>query len=110
MDIGTDILYIPKLKKIIEKYPSFIKKVYTKKELELASTYKDPIFFYATRFAAKEAIIKATDGLFDFAEIEVLRTKSGKPLAKIVGRNNITIDISLSFDNEYAICFCAIKK
>ena len=84
MNIGTDILYIPKLSKTITNFPSFINKVYTKKELSLAKNYQNPLYFYATRFSAKEAIIKATNGLFDFQDIEVLKMRDGKPLAKIL--------------------------
>ena len=108
--IGTDILYIPRIKKIIENTPSFIKKVYTKKELEIANSLKSPLEFYATRFAAKEAIIKATNGKFNFNEIEVLKAQSGKPLPHIIDNPNIQIELSLSYDNDYAIAFCIIKS
>lgn len=108
MSIGTDILYIPRLNKIIKNNKSFIKKVYTNKELEIANTLPNPLYFYATRFAAKEAIIKATNGLYDLKEIEILKEKSGKPFAHIINNENIIIDLSLSFDNEYAIAFCIV--
>lgn len=106
MNIGTDILYIPRLKKIITTYPSFIKKVYTKKEVIQASRYKDPLLFYATRFASKEAIIKATNGKYDFSEIEILKSSDGKPIDKIINNDNINIELSISYDNDYVIAFC----
>lgn len=108
MSIGTDILYIERLKKIIENSESFIKKVYTKKELEIASTMPNPLYFYATRFTAKEAIIKATNGLFEFNEIEILKDIDGKPLPHIINNPEININLSLSYDNEYAIAFCIV--
>lgn len=112
MDIklGTDILYIPRLKKIIKENRSFINKVYTEKEREIAKTLTDPIYFYATRFTAKEAIMKATDCEYDFREIEISKEKSGKPIAKITTNPNVKIELSLSYDNDYAICFCTTKK
>ena len=94
--IGTDIVFIPRLKKMIDSNPSFIKKVYTEKELAIASNIKDPINFLATRFAAKEAIIKATNTKFDFNEIEI-------------NHEEYKINLSLSYDNDYAIAFCIIK-
>ena len=108
--IGTDILYIPRLKNVIDTYPSFIKKVYTEKEIAIANTLKNPLLFYATRFAAKEAIIKATNGMYDFKEIEILKEKSGKPLPKIINNADIFIELSLSYDNDYAIAFCSVDN
>ena len=112
MDIklGTDILYIPRLKKIIKNNESFINKVYTEKERKLAQELTNPLYFYATRFAAKEAIMKATDCKYDFREIEILKEKSGKPTARITTNPDIKIELSLSYDNDYAICFCTTKK
>lgn len=108
-EIGTDILYIPRLENIIKENPYFIKKVYTDKEIELAEKSKKSLYFYATRFAAKEAIIKATNGLYDFKEIEILKEKSGKPLPKIINNSNVHINLSLSYDNDYVVAFCTIS-
>lgn len=108
MNIGTDILYIPRLKKLISNQ-SFIKKVYTENEMDIANSLESSLGFYATRFAAKEAIIKATDGLYDFKEIEILKEKSGKPLPRIVNKPDVVIQLSLSYDNEYAIAFCIVS-
>lgn len=107
MNIGTDILYIPRLEKILNN--AFINKVYTKKEIEIANSQLVPLHFYATRFAAKEAIIKATNGRYDFKEIEILKDIDGKPLANIVNKPEIKISISLSYDNDYAIAFCILN-
>ena len=108
--IGTDIVYIPRLKKMIDNNPSFIKKVYTKNELAIANTIKDPVNFLATRFAAKEAIIKATNTKFDFNEIEILKGDLGEPIPTIINHEEYKIDLSLSYDNNYAIAFCIIKN
>ena len=51
--VGTDILYIPRLKKIIDENKGFIKRVYTEKEIELAKKLTNPLYFYATSFTAK---------------------------------------------------------
>lgn len=106
-NVGTDILYIPRIRKIIEENPNFVKKVYTKKEIEIASTIKDPINFYATRFAAKEAIIKACNK-YEFSDIEILKCSNGEPIASILSDSNVSIKLSLSYDNDYAIAFCIL--
>ena len=109
-DIGTDIVYIPKLKKTIDTCQSFIKKIYTTKEIEIAKKIKEPYNFYATRFAAKEAIMKATNGKFDFQEIEILKGKIGEPIPSIINHKEYEIKLTLSYDNEYAIAFCTVQK
>ena len=65
-NIGTDIINIHKLNKTIKSNPHFIKTVFTSKEIEYALKHKNPINFYATRFAAKEAILKATNIKYEF--------------------------------------------
>jgi len=110
MSIGTDILYIPRLKNIIETNKTFVKKVYTDKEIELAYNLNNPLKFFATRFTAKEAIIKATNGKYDFKEIEILKEINGKPKAYIINNPNIKIELSLSYDNDYATAFCIVTK
>jgi len=107
-DIGTDIVSIKKLKRTINNSPSFIRKVYTSKELEIANSLTNPLNFYATRFAAKEAIFKATNAKFEFNEIEILKGSDGKPLPKIINHGDIKIKLSLSYDEDYAIAFCIV--
>lgn len=106
--LGTDIVYIPKLKKEIK--PTFIKNIYTPKEIIIAHEYQNSLHFYATRFAAKEAIIKATNAQFDFKEIEILKNSDGAPLPKIINHPEYNIKLSLSYDGDYAIAFCLITK
>lgn len=108
--VGTDIVFIPRLRKVMDKTPSFFKKIYTAKEREIAKMFTEPIWFYATRFAAKEAIMKATDLQYDFREIEILKEKNGKASAKIINKPNLIIDLSLSYDGEYAVAFCMVYK
>ena len=107
-DIGTDIVSIERLEQTIRNTPTFIKKVYTSGELEIASTIKDPLNFFATRFAAKEAIFKATGAQFEFNQIEILRASDGRPLPKIINHEDIKIKLSLSYDSNYAVAFCIV--
>lgn len=48
----------------------------------MASSLKQPLHFYATRFAAKETTFKATNCQFEFNQIEILKSQDGKPLPK----------------------------
>ena len=109
-EVGTDIVFIPKMQKTIEENPNFVNKIFTEKEIEIAKKIKVPYNFYATRFAAKEAIIKATNGLYDFKEIEILKGNSGEPIPTIIGHLEYEIKLSLSYDNDYATSFCIVQK
>ncbi|WP_276929396.1 holo-ACP synthase [Herbinix luporum] len=119
--IGTDILEINKLYPIIQQEDyindSFIRKVFTDKEIELAESRPIPVNCYATRFSGKEAVFKALGVSSDslrLNEIEILSDKNGKPYVNLLGKaariakeKEITqILISLSYDNKYSMAFC----
>ena len=107
-EIGTDIVSLQRLNETINRNPNFINKTYTSKELELAAKIKNPLHFYATRFAAKEAIFKATGAQFEFNQIEILKDELGKPIPHIINHPDIKIKLSLSYEDNYAIAFCII--
>ena len=58
---GTDIIEINRIKQNIEKYgDKFLKRIFTKKEIEYCEKRKNSKYqSYAVRFAAKEATYKA---------------------------------------------------
>ena len=60
--------------------------------------------YIASRFAAKEAIIKATNKKYSFLEIEVLRT-NGQPKVNIEN-----IELSISHEKDYSIAFCIYEE
>lgn len=115
--IGTDILNISTIApSVADLNDSFVKKIYTKKELELIQSRDLPIYCFATRFAGKEAVFKCygIDGdSLRLNEIEILENEVGQPvvflhgnaarLAKILGIKKILI--SLSYDTDYAIAY-----
>lgn len=106
--IGTDIVSILRLKETIERNNNFLKKTYTKEELKIAHSIKNPLNFYATRFAGKEAIFKATNAKYEFNQIEILKAEDGSPIASIINQPDIKIKLSLSYEDNYAIAFCII--
>ena len=115
--IGTDILQIQRMREIMQySAASFVKKVYSRKEQEQAKLRSDLVVYYATRFAGKEAVIKCFgDAASEVClnEVEILNTKTGKPEVKLLGKTRElaqsvgigTIQISLSYDGEYALAF-----
>jgi len=112
--VGVDIVEVARIERAIACWGErFLRRVYTDAELELCGRYSPSL---ATRFAAKEAVIKALGGLskgFNWKEIEVLSDPRGKPLVSLYGsmRNRAnglgvdSLDVSLSDCAEYAVAF-----
>lgn len=111
--VGVDIIEIQRIEKIIQRWKQvFLKRVYTKAELNLFSNTSS----LAVRFAAKEAILKALgacDKGISWQDIEILAEPNGKPLINLMGKakscaqglgiRNLTI--SLSHSRDYAVAF-----
>ena len=126
--IGTDILNIDRLDKIINKYDQkFISRIYGKNEIQISSTkLNGSKNYFGKRFSAKEATWKALsptrgEGLL-FREIEILNDINGKPYLFFSGKTKkyiekrekylkakLKFDISLSDDNPYVITFVIIS-
>lgn len=111
---GTDIIEIDRIKDAI-KSDTFIKKIFTEKEIEYCESKKDParIQSYAARFAAKEAIFKAISKVLlldygmEWKSIEILKEETGRPYVNLKIDNhkkqNLKIDVSLSHIKDYAV-------
>ena len=113
--IGTDILSIRRLSRILESNSGFAKSVYTPAELEIICAKPQPVYCYATRFAGKEAVFKALrlDGNTRWQEIEILSGPDGAPFVRLNARtarhaaaHGVTrVEISLSYEEDYACAF-----
>lgn len=114
--IGIDIVEIKRLEKVSRRWgKSFLKKVYTAKELAYARSKRFPYQHLAARFAAKEAIFKALGEVeTDFVgwkNVEILNNAYGKPVVHWHGQALRTkekrgirdIVVSLSHTENYAV-------
>ncbi|MBI2577993.1 MAG: holo-ACP synthase [Candidatus Wildermuthbacteria bacterium] len=110
--IGVDIERIDRFKKLeYGKNDSFLRRVFTKAEIEYSFSYKDFAPHLAVRFCAKEAVRKALGGFFarpvDLRDVEVVLNSNGVPSIRI--REDICEGIeclvSLSHTNDLAIAF-----
>ena len=126
--IGTDILNLDRINKILDKYDQkFINRIYGKNEIQTSkSKLNNSINYYGKRFSAKEATWKALsptrgEGLF-FKEIEILNDINGKPYLFFSGKTKefiekkeknlkakLKFDISLSDDTPFVISFVVIS-
>lgn len=101
--IGIDIVDIPLFQQTLESSPRIINRLFTKQELNQS------IRSLAGKFAAKEALLKATEGGpgFPFDKIEV-RTTSSRPqfvFESIDPRfsSNSYFHLSISHHGDYAV-------
>ena len=117
--IGTDIVYIPRILRVSQKYgEKFLNKVYTKKEIEISKKYNSQEVrakYFAKRFAAKEAFVKALGTGFSqgiiMKDIEIYSNIRGKPhlaITKDFISKDYKIHLSLSDDQDYATAFVVI--
>ena len=118
--IGIDTVDMQKMNQYITN-SSFVSHTFTKTEIEQANQKVNVAEYYATRFAAKEAVFKALAHLtvkkaFDFRLIETLNHKDGSPyihitdeLSKIMQEAGVTqIHLSLTHETQYASAFVIV--
>lgn len=104
---GTDIIEVARIKKAIEETEGFLEKVYSSAEnkMGIQKGEKAKYQYYAGRFAAKEAVYKATSaamGLKSIEDIEILNEDNGRPYAVIAGKKADNVDVSISHIEKYA--------
>jgi holo-[acyl-carrier protein] synthase len=122
--IGIDIIEVARIQKQIDSESnSFLKKIFTDKEIEYCeSKIKNKAQNFAARFAAKEAFFKALgtgwrDGL-SWKDVEIENDELGKPNILLIGKskifiqeNNISkIHVSLSHINEIAVAVVILEN
>ncbi len=114
--IGIDIVEIKRLEKVSRRWGrSFLKKVYTERELAYARSKRFPEQHLAARFAAKEAIFKALGEVetkfVGWKNVEILNDAYGKPEVHWHGDAEICrrrrrirgAVVSLSHTHNYAV-------
>jgi len=104
MFIGTDIVEVKRIRKMLDKKGDrFLTHIYAAEEVDYCSERIHPHLHYAGRFSAKEAIKKAllSSGLFDYVllkEIVIRRSNTGAPIvclpAGISAKGEVIVSIS----------------
>lgn len=112
--IGVDMVNAKRIKSLIEKYgDKFLERTYTPYEILTAQARQDEkrLMYYATRFAAKEAVAKSLGtGIgksLKFRDIETRNAPSGKPEITVLNGdfNDHRFELSLSDEPPHAIAF-----
>ena len=107
--VGIDMVEIARFKKAVERWEdAFLKRVFTKREIEYSMQKRFPHQHLAARFAAKEAIMKAFGNTpITFKDIEISNDKFGKPSCMIRNKKN-SIHLSIAHTEKYAIATAVI--
>ncbi|MBO4365662.1 MAG: holo-ACP synthase [Eggerthellaceae bacterium] len=107
------------MERILARTPRFKMRVFTEGERAYCERTSHPATHYATRFAAKEAVLKALGTGFSGGigpqDVEVTRTSKGRPGAKLhrkaaqeaKAQGVVDLPISLSFTHAEAVA-CAM--
>jgi holo-[acyl-carrier protein] synthase len=121
---GVDIVENKRINKLIDD-KKFIKRVFTNKEIRFSKNIKNKTNYYAKRFAAKEAFVKALGTGFrnniNFSDIEVINNKLGKPkinisknvrafIKKKFKLDKPKIYVSLSDENKHSIAYVILEN
>jgi len=121
---GVDIVENKRIKNSL-KIKGFISRVFTQNEINKSKKLSNKTNFFAKRFAAKEAFVKAIGEGFrnniNFNDIDISNDKKGKPsinisnnikkfLKKKLRLNKYKIFLSLSDEKKHSIAYVIINK
>ena len=124
LGIGVDLVKNQRIKRLIKKN-NFIKRTFSKKEIDHFKKYRNNDNYYSKRFAAKESFSKAFGtGIrndLNFKDIEILNNKLGKPyflknkkidrlIEKRFKAKKYNLFLSISDEKDYSIAFTIIQK
>lgn len=106
LGIGIDIIEVKRIKKLAEKNPRFLQRIFTSREINYCQKKRNKHQHLAARFAAKEAFFKAIGRRINWTDIELFNLSSGKPQLKIKSKERFSFEeahVSISHLAEYAV-------
>lgn len=111
MKIGIDIEEVKRFSKLI-KDKSFLKRVFSKEEIDYCLSKKKSAQHFAVRFAAKEAVWKAVNHQKNIVitDIYIKNEESGKPQVYIKNKKVTYIDVSLSHTTNIVVAVAVSSK
>jgi len=113
--IGMDIMEVRRFREHPKsKYPRFYARIFDEAEQEYCLRHGDPYPHFSGIFAAKEAVLKAMNGIIPvrLSQITIEHNDEGEPAAKInipmtvIDLRNLEIKISISHTKTLALA-CA---
>ena len=123
LGIGVDVVYNNRIKSLVKK-KIFINRTFGKNEIKISKKNSDKTNYFAKRFSAKEALVKAIGTGFrnnlNFKDIEILNDKIGKPyyfrskkIDRIINKKfkvkKYNLFLSISDEKDYSIAFTILQ-
>jgi len=111
--IGIDFIEVERIRKLAEKSPRFLEKIFTPTEIGYCSKKKNKYQNYAARFAAKEAFFKALGTRVHWKDVELVNQFSGKPRLKFRAAQKqpfTRAHVSISHLAEHAMAIVILEK
>ena len=117
---GIDIVEVERIRNICARRRSRLKKLFTPTEIKYCLSKKTPYPHFASRFAAKEAFLKAVSsgwqGTLKWTDMEVSRDSFGKPSINVLPGKKLAfmkkikdVSLTISQDKNYAVAMVAIR-
>jgi len=121
--IGIDVVHVPTIQSLLDaRTEEYLRDVFTEGEIERCRASPNALERFATRFAAKEATMKALGlgwekGGIDWTDIEVVADEHGKPLVRLAGNAQVkalamgvkTAWVSLTHEENAAIAMVVLE-
>ena len=114
--VGIDIIEVERIKKLIEKNPRFLSRIFTPQEIAYCQKKKNKYQHFAARFAAKEAFFKALGRKTRWTNIGLTNLSSGKPILGVYGDKlkeklaSTKIHVSISHLSQHAAAVVILEK
>ena len=113
---GIDIVELARIKSAYDRWGSqFAERILAREEIDILKKRKEVYSYLGSRFAAKEAFLKAlgtgyADGI-SWHDMKIERAEGGRPNIKVAGRAREILDeigatnvhLSISHEKKYAL-------
>jgi holo-[acyl-carrier protein] synthase len=118
--VGVDLIEIERVKRALERYPTFRERCFTEAERAYCDSRPNPAQHYAARFAGKEAVGKAIGfgvaRAFAWRDVEIAGRP--KPAVRLSGRAAVwaervgagSLDLSMTHSRELAAAVCVADQ
>ena len=113
--VGCDVVQIPRIEKLVASHgDSFLRRIFSKAEIQLIVEGPEKCRYIAKRFAAKEAFAKAVGtgigSAMRFCDIEIFKSECGKPFFSketlmLVGHS---IEAFISLSDDYPVAMAQV--
>ena len=121
--VGIDLVEIGRIEAILNKWEErFLNRIYSAEEIRYCGQRARPALYFAARFAAKEAFLKAIGlgmaGGVRFRDIETIHDEKGKPILKLAGGASSfleahgirSVHLSISHTNSHATAVVVLER